>query len=179
MQGEAEPHPFPDTRSTGMTRTPRQPCSPAGCPARGCTDPALPLRGNAPRSPQGRCGPGRAPVCRANVAQLQVRSPRLSASLHLLLRFAFAGLAPSLPSPLARAHTTGSPVCTAQDRGGATGRQAGGWADAPSRAELPQGCPAWGAEVLPSLEPWPSDGQTGSPCQGAHCFSVICCKTRA
>lgn len=127
MQGEAEPHPFPATRATDVTGTPRQTHSPAGCPARGCTDPALPLHGNAPRSPRGRCGPGWAPVCRADVAQPQVRSPGLSRSLHLLLRFAFARLAPSLPSPLARAHTTGSqsaPPRTVVGRQG--GRRVGG-----------------------------------------------------
>lgn len=46
---------------------------------------------------------------------------------------------------------------------GQTGRRMGGWTDVPSRAELPQGCPACGAEVLPSLEPWLPDGRTGTP----------------
>lgn len=55
----------------------------------------------------------------------------------------------------------------------------GGWTDVPSPAELPQGCPTWGAEVLPSLELWLPDRRTGTPFQGVHCFSDICCKTRA
>ena len=89
-----------------------------GCPVQGCTDPALPLHSNTLPSPWGRCGPGWAPLCRADVAQLQVRSPGLSYPLHLLLRFAFARFAPSLPGLLARAHTTGSRSAPPQGQGG-------------------------------------------------------------
>lgn len=55
----------------------------------------------------------------------------------------------------------------------------GGWTDVLSPAELPQGRPTWGAEVLPSLELWLPDRRTGTPFQGVHCLSDICCKTRA
>lgn len=86
---------------------PRGSCAPLpGCPVQGCTDPALPLHSNTLPSSRGHCGLGWALVCRADVAQPQVTSPGLSYPLHLLLRFAFAGFAPSLPSLLACTHTT-------------------------------------------------------------------------
>jgi len=79
-----------------------------GCPVQDCTDLALPLHSNTLPSPQGCCGLGWDPVCRADVAELQVRSQGLSSPLCLFLRVAFTRFAPSLPSLLARAHTAGS-----------------------------------------------------------------------
>lgn len=46
----------------------------------------------------------------------------------------------------------------------------GAQADVPSRAELPQGCPTRGDEVLPSLKPWLSDGGQAPPSEESIAF---------